>query len=45
MKKVFANAWFYRHRREGQAGSLRQHLGTVAGRGSDPAGTMASNIP
>lgn len=45
VKKVFANAWFYRHRLDGQAGSLRQHLGTVGGRGSDPAGAIASNIP
>jgi soluble lytic murein transglycosylase len=45
VKKIFANAWFYRHRLAGHAGSLRQQLGTVGGRASDPAGAMASNIP
>ena len=45
VKKVFANAWFYRHRLEGKAVSLRQLIGTVPGRAADPAGAIASNIP
>ena len=44
VKKVFANAWFYRHRLEGKGPSLRQALGTIAGRASD-AGAIASAIP
>ena len=45
VKQVFTNAWFYRHRLTGQPASLRQLLGTVPGRLSDPAGAVASNIP
>jgi soluble lytic murein transglycosylase len=45
VKNVFANAWYYRHRLEGKASSLKQVLGTVPGRASDPAGAIASNIP
>ena len=43
VKKVFANAWFYRHRLTGKTASLRELLGTVAGRSGEPA--VASNIP
>jgi soluble lytic murein transglycosylase len=45
VKKVFANSWFYRHRLDGRGASLRQLLGTVAGRASDAAGAIASNLP
>jgi soluble lytic murein transglycosylase len=45
VKQVFTNAWFYRHRLTGKAASLRQLLGTVPGKLSDPAGAVASNIP
>jgi soluble lytic murein transglycosylase len=46
VKKVFANAWFYRSRLTGQTASLKQLLGVVPGRSADPAGTaVASNIP
>jgi soluble lytic murein transglycosylase len=42
VKKVFTNAWYYRHRLTGGAASLRQLLGTVPGRASD---SFAANIP
>jgi soluble lytic murein transglycosylase len=45
VKKVFANSWFYRHRLEGKAPSLKAALGSVPGRSSDAAGTVAANIP
>jgi len=46
VKKVFTNAWFYRHRLTGRTVSLHEMLGTVRGRSSDPAGTpIAANIP
>ena len=45
VKKVFANAWFYRHRLTGKNASLRQLLGTVPGRNATPAGAVAANIP
>jgi peptidoglycan lytic transglycosylase len=45
VKKVFANAWFYRHRLDGKPPSLRQLLGTIAGRSSDTRGAVAANIP
>ncbi len=46
VKKVFANAWYYRHRLNGQAASMKQLLGMVPGRGAEPAATsIASNIP
>ena len=45
VKNVFANAWFYRHRLDGKPPSLRQLLGTVAGRTAEPAGAIAANIP
>jgi soluble lytic murein transglycosylase len=43
VKKVFTNAWYYRHRLSGKAGNLRELIGTVPGSTGDPA--MASNIP
>ena len=46
VKKVFANAWFYRHRLTGQAGNLRQMVGMVPGRNGEPASAAyASNLP
>ena len=46
VKKVFANAWFYRHRLTGQVGSLRALAGMVPGRNGEPASSAyASNIP
>ena len=45
VKKVFANAWFYRHRLDGKASSLKLALGTIPGRAADPAGAVAANIP
>jgi soluble lytic murein transglycosylase len=47
VKKVFANAWFYRSRLTGKTASLKQMLGVVPGRTSDPpgAGAVAANIP
>jgi soluble lytic murein transglycosylase len=43
VKKVFTNAWYYRHRLTGNAPSLHQLLGTVPAR--DSADSFASNIP
>jgi soluble lytic murein transglycosylase len=43
VKKVFANAWYYRHRLTGKSTAMRELLGTVPGRGNEPA--IASNIP
>ena len=46
VKKVFANAWYYRHRLTGQPASMKQLLGLVPGRAADPPGTaIASNLP
>ena len=45
VKKVFANAWFYRHRLEGKAAGLKAALGAVRPGTADPAGSIASNIP
>ena len=45
VKKVLANEWFYHHRLTGNAASMRALVGVVPGRGSDPAGAVASNIP
>ncbi len=42
VKKVMANAWFYRHRLTGQAASLRQLMGTVPGRDGANAAAVAS---
>jgi len=45
VKKVLANAWFYRHRLEGKA-SLKPLLGAIAGRSAEtPASVTASSIP
>ena len=43
VKKVFTNAWFYRHRLTGKIASLRELLGTVPGRTGESA--VAANIP
>ncbi|MGZ5035268.1 MAG: transglycosylase SLT domain-containing protein [Usitatibacter sp.] len=43
VKKVFTNAWFYRHRLTGKAASMRELLGIVPGRAGEPA--VASIIP
>ncbi len=43
VKKVFTNAWFYRHRLTGKAASMRELLGTVPGRAGEPA--VAANLP
>jgi soluble lytic murein transglycosylase len=46
VKKVFANAWYYRHRLSGQPASMKQLLGLVPGRSGDAPGTsIASHIP
>ena len=43
VKKVFTNAWYYRHRLTGNAPGLRQLLGTVPGR--DASDSFAANLP
>ncbi|HUI99096.1 MAG TPA: transglycosylase SLT domain-containing protein [Usitatibacter sp.] len=43
VKKVFTNAWYYRHRLSGTAPTLRRLLGTVPG--SDTGDSFAANIP
>ena len=43
VKKVFTNAWFYRHRLTGKSASMRELLGTVPGSAGEPA--VAANIP
>ena len=43
--KVFANAWFYRHRLSGHAGSFREMLGAVPGRSGEAEGRVASIVP
>jgi soluble lytic murein transglycosylase len=43
VKKVFTNAWFYRHRLTGKAASMRELLGTVPGSAGEPA--VAANLP
>ncbi|HEX4779294.1 MAG TPA: transglycosylase SLT domain-containing protein, partial [Usitatibacter sp.] len=43
VKKVFTNAWYYRHRLTGKAVGMRELLGTVPGSSGEPA--VASNIP
>ncbi|HXS51070.1 MAG TPA: transglycosylase SLT domain-containing protein [Usitatibacter sp.] len=43
VKKVFTNAWYYRHRLGGDAPTLHQLLGTVPAR--DAADSFAANIP
>jgi soluble lytic murein transglycosylase len=45
VKKVFANAWFYRHRLTGQKSSMRELLGQVPGRNGDVSDPMAANLP
>jgi soluble lytic murein transglycosylase len=43
VKKVFTNAWYYRHRLGGSAATLRQLLGTVPARTGEDS--FASNLP
>jgi soluble lytic murein transglycosylase len=43
VKKVFTNAWYYRHRLTGKTVGMRELLGTVPGTATEPA--VASNIP
>jgi soluble lytic murein transglycosylase len=45
VKKVFANAWFYRHRLTGHAPGMRELLGQVPGKAGDNADSVAANIP
>lgn len=45
VKKVFANAWFYRNRLTGQPPSMRELLGSVPGRNGEAADPVAANIP
>ena len=46
MKKVFANAWYYRHRLTGKPGGFRELLGSVPGRNVEsPDAAIASIIP
>ena len=45
VKKVFANAWFYRHRLTGKTASLRAMLGSVPGRAGDASASVASILP
>jgi len=42
VKKVFINAWFYRHRLTGAEANLRQLLGVAPGRDAE---SVAANIP
>jgi len=44
VKKVFTNAWYYRHRLTGRTASLRELVGTVPG-GGPADSSVASNIP
>ena len=45
VKKVFANAWFYRHRLTGKLASFRELVGTVPGKTADTAdAAFASNV-
>ena len=43
VKKVFTNAWYYRHRLTGKTVGMRELMGTIPGSAGDPA--IASNIP
>ena len=43
VKKVFANAWYYRHRLTGKTVSMHELIGIVPGSAGEPA--VASNIP
>jgi len=46
VKKVFANAWYYRHRLTGKPGGFRELLGSVPGRNVEsPDAAIASIIP
>ena len=43
VKKVFTNAWYYRHRLTGKTVGMRELMGTIPGSAGDPP--VASNIP
>jgi len=43
VKKVFTNAWYYRHRLTGKTVGMHELLGTVPGSAAEPA--VAANIP
>ena len=45
VKKVFANAWFYRNRLTGQPPSMRELLGSVPGRNGETPDPVAVNLP
>ena len=46
VKKVFSNAWYYRHRLTGKTTGFRQMLGSVPGRSGDPPdAALAAAIP
>jgi peptidoglycan lytic transglycosylase len=47
VKKVFANAWFYRHRLSGKPASMRELVGFVPGRNGEPPldPVAAASIP
>ncbi|MGE5097369.1 MAG: transglycosylase SLT domain-containing protein [Betaproteobacteria bacterium] len=45
VKKVFANAWFYRHRLSGKTPSMRELLGLVPGRNGEAPDPVAANLP
>ncbi len=45
VKKVFANAWHYRHRLTGQTLSMRGLVGTVPGKQAEPAAAVALGAP
>jgi len=45
VKKVLANEWYYQHRLTGKTTSMKALVGVIPGRSTDPAGSVASNIP
>jgi soluble lytic murein transglycosylase len=45
VKKVFANAWFYRQRLTGQTPSMRELVGLVPGRNGEALDPVAANLP
>jgi soluble lytic murein transglycosylase len=45
VKKVFANAWFYKQRLTGQPTGMRQLLGLVPGRNGEMPDSVLANLP
>jgi soluble lytic murein transglycosylase len=45
VKKVFANAWFYKQRLSGHAPGMRELLGQVPGRNGDMPDPVLANLP